>query len=566
MRLAIIGQSVFGAEVYKLLKERGHEIVGVFTIPDKNNRPDPLAAEAQKDGVPLFKVARWRANKQIIPQLLENYKSVNPELNVLAFCSQFIPMDVINYPVHHSIVYHPSLLPKHRGASAINWTLINGDDKAGLTVFWADDGLDTGPMLLQKECPVLPNDSVDSLYSRFLLPEGVKAMAEAVDLIANNRAPHIIQTDEGASYDPHISAKPELAEINWDQPAHVIHNFIRGCDKVPGAWSSFGEKKVAFYGSELWNNDVPENLNVIDDAPVFAGTHASGMLLKGNDNKYVNVHFVSSEDTGMIPASRYGQMGDANDVVLDFNENELVLKTAITNSWKNILNTENFTPDTDFFKSGAGSLDVTRLLEELHHMCGVELEPEIVYLNPKFGQFVNAVILKMRDQSSDQKMAAIDLVKLTANGMEVSFPHQLFIDGQFVDSVSGETYETINPANESVICSVSKAGIADVNAAVEAAKKAFEAGSWSNMSASDRGRILYRLADVLEEHKEELATIESIDSGAVYTLALKTHIGMSINTWRYFAGWCDKIQGSTIPISSARPNKNLTFTKKEPIG
>lgn len=70
----------------------------------------------------------------------------------------------------------------------------------------------------------------------------------------------------------------------------------------------------------------------------------------------------------------------------------------------------------------------------------------------------------------------------------------------------------------------------------------------------------------MDECKEELATIESIDSGAVYTLALKTHVGMSVETWRYFAGWCDKIKGSTIPISHARPNRNLTFTKKEPIG
>lgn len=77
---------------------------------------------------------------------------------------------------------------------------------------------------------------------------------------------------------------------------------------------------------------------------------------------------------------------------------------------------------------------------------------------------------------------------------------------------------------------------------------------------------MYRLADLLEENQEELATIEALDSGAVYTLALKTHIGMSVQTFRYFAGWCDKIQGSTIPINQARPNRNLTFTKKEPIG
>ena len=70
----------------------------------------------------------------------------------------------------------------------------------------------------------------------------------------------------------------------------------------------------------------------------------------------------------------------------------------------------------------------------------------------------------------------------------------------------------------------------------------------------------------MDEHKEELATLETLDSGAVYTLALKTHVGMSVDTWRYFAGWCDKIHGSTIPINNARPNHNLTITKREPIG
>lgn len=106
----------------------------------------------------------------------------------------------------------------------------------------------------------------------------------------------------------------------------------------------------------------------------------------------------------------------------------------------------------------------------------------------------------------------------------------------------------------------------DVDKAVSSAKKAFENGEWSKISARERGQLLYKLADLMYEHREELATIESIDSGAVYTLALKTHIGMSIETWRYFAGWTDKIQGSTIPVSHARPNRNLSFTKREPIG
>ena len=108
--------------------------------------------------------------------MFEEYKSIGATLNVLPFCTQFIPMEVINAAENGSIIYHPSILPKHRGASAINWTLMEGDHKAGFTIFWADDGLDTGPILLQKSCDVDINDTVDSLYNRFLFPEGIRAM------------------------------------------------------------------------------------------------------------------------------------------------------------------------------------------------------------------------------------------------------------------------------------------------------------------------------------------------------------------------------------------------------
>uniref|UniRef100_A0A671T2P8 Mitochondrial 10-formyltetrahydrofolate dehydrogenase-like n=1 Tax=Sinocyclocheilus anshuiensis TaxID=1608454 RepID=A0A671T2P8_9TELE len=146
------------------------------------------------------------------------------------------------------------------------------------------------------------------------------------------------------------------------------------------------------------------------------------------------------------------------------------------------------------------------------------------------------------------------------------FDGKCFINGKFEDAEDGKTYNTVNPTDGSVICKVSYASVADVDRAVSAAKEAFDNGPWGKMNPRDRGRLLYSLADLMEEHQEELATIETIDSGAVYTLALKTHVGMSIQTFRYFAGWCDKIQGSTIPISQARPNRNLTFTKKEPLG
>ncbi len=121
LRVAVIGQSNFGAEVYKSLREKGHKIVGVFTIPDVQGKADPLAQEAEKDGVNVFKFPKWQNRKVAIPEVVEQYKNVNAELNVMPFCSQFIPMEVIESPEKGSIVYHPSILPRHRGASAINW-------------------------------------------------------------------------------------------------------------------------------------------------------------------------------------------------------------------------------------------------------------------------------------------------------------------------------------------------------------------------------------------------------------------------------------------------------------
>ena len=123
LKVAVIGQSLFGLEVYKELMKNGHKVVGVFTVPDVNGKPDPLGEKSEKDGIPTFKFKAWRskATGGVIPSVMDKYQALGAELNVLPFCSQFIPMDVINKPEHKSIIYHPSILPRHRGASAINW-------------------------------------------------------------------------------------------------------------------------------------------------------------------------------------------------------------------------------------------------------------------------------------------------------------------------------------------------------------------------------------------------------------------------------------------------------------
>uniref|UniRef100_A0A7N6ADD7 10-formyltetrahydrofolate dehydrogenase n=1 Tax=Anabas testudineus TaxID=64144 RepID=A0A7N6ADD7_ANATE len=502
LKLAIIGQSLFGQEVYTNLRKHGHKVVGVFTVPDKDGKADPLAVAAEKDGTPVFKFPRWRVKGKPIPDVVEAYKAVGAELNVMPFCSQFIPMNIIDLPKHGSIIYHPSILPLHRGASAINWTLIHGDKKAGFTVFWADDGLDTGPILLQRECAVEPNDTVDTLYNRFLFPEGIKAM------------------------------------INLAQSAKAIHDWIRGHDKVPGAWIAINGQPVTLYGSSLFGGSAPAGQPLeIEGASQPGLVTKNGLILYGNDGKALLVKNLQFEDGKMIPASKYFSSGESSSVELTDDEKKMA--EEIRNIWKGILsNVQAIEDTTDFFKSGAASMDVVRLVEEVKQKCpSVQLQSEDVYMATTFQDFIQMFVRKLRGEDQEEELV-IDYVKV--NNMTVKMPYQCFINGKFEDAENGKTYETINPTDGKV---------SDVDACIQYTQ-----------------RDLRRLADLMEEHQEELATIESIDSGAVYTLALKTHVGMSIQTFRYFAGWCDKIQGKTIPINQARPNRNLTFTKKEPLG
>lgn len=592
LRVAIIGQAAFSAEFLKLIAlDKNYLVCGVFTIVDdpKTGREDVLAVMAKQLSIPLFKVKAWRSPGETIkaiPQVFDLYKSVQADLNVLPFCNQFVPMEVIEAPKYKSINYHPSLLPLHRGAASINWTLINGDKKAGFTIFWTDAGLDTGPILLKRSCYVEPNDTVDSLYTRFLFPEGIRGLIEALDLIRTNQAPRIEQPTEGASYDPVLRNKEERCLLDFRKltKADEVHNFIRGMDTTPGSWTKMrywedsDYEKVRLFGSSKYHIEdygLPEVLRQVqvEGLEKLALVHAGGLLLFPNeDSRPVNVTKLQLVATGkMIQASSYGS-AEANRPPLELSEDELKLEDNIQNVWASILGSS-VSKSTDFFQAGAGSMDVVRLVEEVKEFVGdsVELENVDVYMASRFEEFVELVVRRCRGEGSSSSGKLQDdynPVKIQANKMDLSFPNQLFINNRFVDSTNpASVMDSINPSTEESICKVQVATKEDVDRAVRAAKLAFDPeGEWRRMNARDRGRLLAKLADLMEEHKQELATLESLDSGAVYTLALKTHIGMSIDVFRYFAGWCDKIHGQTIPINNARPNNNLTFTKREPIG
>jgi methionyl-tRNA formyltransferase len=170
------------------------------------------------------------------PEVWEEFRALKPDLQVMAFVTLFVPEDFLNIPTHGSIQYHPSLLPAYRGPSAINWPIIKGETETGLSIFWPDNGLDTGDILLQKKTHIGPTDTLGTVYFDRLFPMGVDAMLEAVDLVKAGKAPRIKQDETKATYEGRCG--PDNAHIDWGKPWEQIDRLIRGCNPAPGAWSN----------------------------------------------------------------------------------------------------------------------------------------------------------------------------------------------------------------------------------------------------------------------------------------------------------------------------------------
>lgn len=245
MRIVLIGQAAFGKEVLQALLDECEEVVAVYTPPDlPGEKPNPLKEAAGKLGIPLCQPKRMRD-----AEVFAGYIKLKPDLNVMAFVTDIVPKSILNYPRHKTIEYHPSLLPKHRGGSAINWAIIKGETKTGLTIFWVDEGIDMGPILLQKEVDISPDDTVGSLYFNKLFPLGIEAMVGAVRLIKEGKAPRIPQDESQATYEGLCTE--EDAIIEWAQPAQQVYNLIRGTDPQPGATTEINGQPFKVFDSRL---------------------------------------------------------------------------------------------------------------------------------------------------------------------------------------------------------------------------------------------------------------------------------------------------------------------------
>ena len=234
MKVLFFGTPELAVPFLSTLAERT-EVVGVVTRADKPAdrghalQAPPTKVFAQSKGIPVFQPARWD------DALISRLSALKSDLAVVVAYGKIIPPEVFNLPKHKTLNVHFSLLPLYRGAAPMQWSLIRREARTGVTLFWIDEGMDTGPVLLKKEIALAPG--TDALALRELLvPLGVKALAEALSLIEQGKVPRIPQAGT-PSFAPPIKKGQGL--IDWGRPAAEIEALVRGLVEWPGAASPF---------------------------------------------------------------------------------------------------------------------------------------------------------------------------------------------------------------------------------------------------------------------------------------------------------------------------------------
>src|SRR5579859_7161181 len=197
MRIAIVGQRDFGKAVFDAFLDRGDTVAGVFCAPDKPGATaDPLRLAAEQRRIPVYQFGSLKTE-----EARQTLRALGAELGVMAYVLQFVPQDFAMIPHRGMIQFHPSLLPRYRGPSSINWPIIRGDTRTGLTIFRPTDGLDEGPVILQKETDISPDDTLGTVYFDRLFPMGVKAMLEAAHLVVAGKHRETVQDESRATYE-----------------------------------------------------------------------------------------------------------------------------------------------------------------------------------------------------------------------------------------------------------------------------------------------------------------------------------------------------------------------------
>lgn len=250
-----MGTPEFAVPSLEILVEHKFNVVAVITAPDKPQGRgqkitfSPVKTCALKHNLPVLQPTNLKS-----PQFLEALKSYQANLQVVV-AFRMLPEVVWSMPQFGTFNLHASLLPQYRGAAPINWAIINGEKETGVTTFFLKHEIDTGSIILQEKEPIHDTDDAGTLYER-LMNKGAALVLKTVEAIASGNYPSQPQPETGdIKHAPKIFK--ETCQINWNQPAERIHNFVRGLSPYPGAWTTLNGKTFKIFKTTV----LPTQLN-----------------------------------------------------------------------------------------------------------------------------------------------------------------------------------------------------------------------------------------------------------------------------------------------------------------
>ena len=258
MRIIFLGTPDFAVPSLEVLVNNGYNVVAVVTATDKPaGRGKKIKSPAVKDCALANNIPVLQPESLKAPEFIEELKSYKADLQIIV-AFRMLPEVVWNMPSLGTFNLHASLLPNYRGAAPINWAIINGDKKTGVTTFFLKHKVDTGNIIFQEEEPILPEDNVGTIYEK-LKNRGGQLVLKTVQAIETGEYPQLVQDlTKPTPKAPKIFR--ETCEINWAKTSKQIHNLVRGLAPIPAAWTTISDKNCKIYKTSLETPSLPEDV------------------------------------------------------------------------------------------------------------------------------------------------------------------------------------------------------------------------------------------------------------------------------------------------------------------
>ena len=281
MKILFMGTPDFAQESLSALYDAKYDIVGVVTNPDKPKGrgmklvASPVKEFAMQKGLKIYQPTKIKNNEEII----EEIKKLNPDVICVVAYGKILPKEIISIPRLGCINVHASLLPQYRGAAPIQWAVLNGDKKTGVTTMYMDEGMDTGDMILKQEVDIGEEETTGELWER-LASIGANLLVETLKQIEKGIAP---RQKQGDNFSMAPMLNKEMAKINWSiKTAKEIKNLVRGLNPIMGAYTFLNGKKIKFWKVDVATEDeiVVENLGFIRNGTVLVSDVRDGIFIK----------------------------------------------------------------------------------------------------------------------------------------------------------------------------------------------------------------------------------------------------------------------------------------------